>query len=325
MDNPNFFSVLPAAVRYCKQINHFDRILYSEAMALSNKWGYCNASNGYFAELYDVEPETVSRAFSKLSKAGHIKIELSGSGMNERKIYPLVGALPMTNISWGHDKNVIAPHDENVNDNNIHSNNKSIVGKPDDAAILTDLVKGAINLLNDLTNSAFKPTSKKTRDTIKARMNEGYTLPDFEKVIRHKVASWLHDAKQSQYLRPETLFGPKFEGYLQCANRASQINDIAGLIDIELTDDQANLYLEYYQHIRDKFPRLFATTKIIPASEYFSLRPGGKRHKGLSLNFSPGDLRSLFTRTHEQAATLVESGKHCPAILDLLNQNLSKR
>lgn len=202
--------------------------------------------------------------------------------------------------------------------------NKSIVGKPDDAEKITPIVVGAITLLNELTKSAFKPSSKKTRDTIKARVNEGANLEDFEKVIRHKVAAWLNDPKQSQYLRPETLFGPKFEGYLQCANRAAQINAIESLIDIELSEDQGSLYLDYYQYTRDHYPRLFATTRIIPASEYFALKPGGKRHRGLSLKWSPGDLKSIFKTTHDEAAKLVDTGKTCPELIELLNQKLSK-
>jgi len=202
--------------------------------------------------------------------------------------------------------------------------NKSIVGKPDDAGKLTQIVVGAITLLNDLTKSGFKPSSKKTRDTIKARVNDGYSLADLEEVIRHKVASWLHDPKQSQYLRPETLFGSKFEGYLQCAKRANQINAIEGLIDIELTEEQGKLYLDYYQYIRDRYPKMFTTTRIVPASEYFAIRPGGKRHRGLSIKWSPGELKSIFNRAHEEAAQLVESGKQCSAVIEVLNQKLNK-
>ena len=206
----------------------------------------------------------------------------------------------------------------------LEGNNKSIVGKPDDAEKLTSIVKGAITLLNELTKSGFKPESRKTRDTIKARVNEGYTIADFEEVIRHKVADWLHDPKQSQYLRPETLFGSKFEGYLQCAKRANQINQIETLIDIELTEEQGQLYLDYYQYTRDRYPRLFTTTRIIPASEYFALKPGGKRHRGLSIQWSPGQLKSIFKSAHDEAAQLVDAGKHCQAVIEVLNQKLNK-
>ena len=74
--------------------------------------------------------------------------------------------------------------------------------------------KEIISYLNVKTSSAYKPATKKTQSLIKARFNEGFTLDDFKKVIDNKVAEWLNDSKMSQYLRPETLFGTKFESYL---------------------------------------------------------------------------------------------------------------
>ena len=49
---------------------------------------------------------------------------------------------------------------------------------------------------------------------IKARINEGFTIDDFKKVIDIKTAEWKDDPKMSKYIRPETLFSNKFEGYL---------------------------------------------------------------------------------------------------------------
>ena len=71
-----------------------------------------------------------------------------------------------------------------------------------------------IDYLNQKTNSSYKSSTKKTKDLIKARYNEGFTLDDFKKVIDNKTAEWLNDPTMSKYLRPETLFGTKFESYL---------------------------------------------------------------------------------------------------------------
>jgi uncharacterized phage protein (TIGR02220 family) len=72
--------------------------------------------------------------------------------------------------------------------------------------------------LNSQTGSHFRASSDKTRRCIDARINEGYTLDDFRSVVDHKVCDWLSDPEMSKYLRPETLFGPKFEGYLNQQN-----------------------------------------------------------------------------------------------------------
>lgn len=71
-----------------------------------------------------------------------------------------------------------------------------------------------VDYLNRKTNSHYRPTSKATRRLIKARYNEGFTDMDFKTVIDKKCAEWLQDGNMVQYLRPETLFGTKFEAYL---------------------------------------------------------------------------------------------------------------
>lgn len=68
--------------------------------------------------------------------------------------------------------------------------------------------------LNKAAGTSYRPTSKKTRQLIHARWAEGFRLPDFEAVIGTMSAAWLHDPKMAAYLRPETLFGTKFESYL---------------------------------------------------------------------------------------------------------------
>lgn len=68
--------------------------------------------------------------------------------------------------------------------------------------------------MNAKTGSAYKSSSKRTRELIRARWNEGFTLEDMKQVIDLKAAEWLHDPYWRKYLRPETLFGTKVESYL---------------------------------------------------------------------------------------------------------------
>ncbi|MEK5070747.1 phage replisome organizer N-terminal domain-containing protein [Sporosarcina sp. FSL K6-1508] len=71
-----------------------------------------------------------------------------------------------------------------------------------------------ISYLNTKCITRFRDTTDKTRTLIKARMKEKFTLDDFMKVIDNKSAEWLADEKMNKFLRPETLFGTKFESYL---------------------------------------------------------------------------------------------------------------
>ena len=67
--------------------------------------------------------------------------------------------------------------------------------------------------LNKSASTKYKSTTTKTQNLIKARAEEGFTLEDFITVIDKKVAEW-KNSDMEKYLRPETLFGTKFESYL---------------------------------------------------------------------------------------------------------------
>lgn len=71
-----------------------------------------------------------------------------------------------------------------------------------------------VSYLNEKAGKSFKHKTAKTRSLIKARFKDGFTIDDFKQVIDIKTAQWLTDPNMNQYLRPETLFGNKFEGYL---------------------------------------------------------------------------------------------------------------
>ena len=89
-----------------------------------------------------------------------------------------------------------------------------------------------IDYLNLKTGSNYRVSSKKTKDLIKARFNEGFTLEDFKVVIDKKTIDWLQDKDFKKYLRPETLFGTKFEGYLNQPVKELTTKDLK----IDLTD-----------------------------------------------------------------------------------------
>jgi len=100
-----------------------------------------------------------------------------------------------------------------INKNKINNNvlNNTLEDSED---INPDIYKHIIEYLNLKTGKKFKINSRKNRSFVKARLNEGYSLEDFKKVIDIKSAQWLNDPKMEQYLCPETLFSPKFEKYL---------------------------------------------------------------------------------------------------------------
>ena len=82
-----------------------------------------------------------------------------------------------------------------------------------DTISITETITEIISYLNLKLNTRYRVNNKVTQKHIKARLNEGFTIEDFKTVIDKKAAEW-KGTPMEQYLRPETLFGTKFEGYL---------------------------------------------------------------------------------------------------------------
>ena len=86
----NYYAIIPATVRYNKDLKPNEKLLYGEITALANSKGFCFASNRYFAELYKVTIHTVSQWISHLEKLGYVNIELikdDKKEIKERRIY----------------------------------------------------------------------------------------------------------------------------------------------------------------------------------------------------------------------------------------------
>ena len=87
---PSYYSIIPAFIRYDNRLVAHEKLLYGEITALSNKFGYCFASNGYFAELYGVSNRSITNWVAKLERCNYIKTELlrnENMEVIERKIY----------------------------------------------------------------------------------------------------------------------------------------------------------------------------------------------------------------------------------------------
>lgn len=78
---------------------------------------------------------------------------------------------------------------------------------------ISNIYSRVVDHLNEMANTHYKSNSKKTQQLIRARLNEGFTVDDFLTVIDKKCAEWV-GTKFEQYLKPDTLFSNKFEGYL---------------------------------------------------------------------------------------------------------------
>ena len=108
MEKPSYYSVIPASVRYCPELNASEKLMYGEISSLCSKEGYCWATNRYFSELYSVDTNSVSRWIANLERCGFIATTIGRA--NQRKI--MLAPIPKnvervsTKIERGIPKNV---------------------------------------------------------------------------------------------------------------------------------------------------------------------------------------------------------------------------
>lgn len=205
--------------------------------SLTAEKGYCYASNDYLAELFDTNVFTISRKIKILEEKKYIEIEYGKKGclVTSRKIR-------LTKIATAIDEKRNRTIDEkrkenNISNFNIISNNIKEENikeeKPyKEVKIKKEIpYKEIVDYLNFKIDTHYKSTTEKTQKVINARFNEGFTLEDFKKVIDIKTKEWLSDKDMCKYLRPETLFGTKFESYLNQKEKEITTKDIAKVID----------------------------------------------------------------------------------------------
>lgn len=135
-EQPNYYSIITANVRYDNRLTDSEKLLFAEITSLSNKYGYCTASNGYFAKLYEVTKVTISRRIANLKECGYISVEIirEGNEIKQRKMYPLTQMLRPINTNDNNPINnsVNTPIITNVKENNTRFNNTSINRDRDD-------------------------------------------------------------------------------------------------------------------------------------------------------------------------------------------------
>lgn len=131
-----------------------------------------------------------------------------------------------TQLEYDHSKTAMLKPLENVIPNGYQMDTQGRVSKVslDEGSLTTypkepDNIpyKEIIDYLNSKTGKNYRDNVQKNRSLIKARWSEGYRLDDFKQVIDNMVKDW-SGTKYAKYLRPETLFGTKFDGYLNQGN-----------------------------------------------------------------------------------------------------------
>lgn len=242
------FLNIPASVAHDGRIKSDKSILlYGEVLSMINVTGSFYMSNKALAKRLRCTPQTVIRCVRELEKLKYIKstmVEDEKSGAVKGRKIELLPMPTNTDVKGEGNTDDSTPitsmlntpyhscyEGGNTDVTQIEQYNKTINRTEEDIDKLSSSESNSdsepekqksqkipyekiVDYLNRKTNSHYRPTSKATRRLIKARYNEGFTDIDFKTVIDKKCAEWLQDGNMVQYLRPETLFGTKFEAYL---------------------------------------------------------------------------------------------------------------
>lgn len=232
-DQPSYYSIITANVRYDNRLTDSEKLLFAEITSLSNKYGYCTASNGYFAKLYDVVKETISRRISKLAKFGYLHIEIirEGNEVKQRKMYPLTqSSVPIdAKINTPIDNSVNTPIDANVKENNTSNNNTRLNITSINNNSATDVTQERFNEWWDLYNK--KIDKKKAYSLFKSTLKKY----DFETVM-NGTREYLKTITDKQYQKyPKTFLGQEsflnnYEDEIKHTNKSSGGNVLDELL-----------------------------------------------------------------------------------------------
>ena len=120
-EKPSYYAIIPANVRYDKRLRDAEKLMYGEITTLTMKNGECWASNSYFAKLYEVTPQAISKWIKDLEKYGYIQItyQFRGKEIKNRiiKIAPINTAFTPINKCY-------KGYQQKLKDNNTRNNNK---------------------------------------------------------------------------------------------------------------------------------------------------------------------------------------------------------
>lgn len=173
----------------------------------------CYASNKHFSDFFGLSKSRSSEIINSLADKNYITIKYSIEGKEVKKRSIKVfgkSKVGIRNPEEGYSENTTGSN-TSFSNTNIDKDNMS--GKP------SIPYSEIINYLNKQAGKSFRSSTQSSKKLIKARWNEGYRLEDFKKVIDNKIVDWMgktfdDGSPAENYLQPSTLFGNKFETYL---------------------------------------------------------------------------------------------------------------
>jgi len=198
----SFYAVIPSHILTSQSLSSNEKILYGIVSSLTNKKGYCFASNSNLTNYFEKDghkphAKTISKWVNNLVRLGYLKNEVvrtEGGKVTERKLW-ICDTVIVKDNTEEHEKKVNPKKDK-------YNGNKELIHK-------------VISYLNDVTGKSFRNTTDSYVKVISARISDGYKYEDFKKVVESKAMDEWY-LKNPHYFAPTTIFAKsKFDKNLQ--------------------------------------------------------------------------------------------------------------
>ena len=234
----SYYAVIPASVMYDNDLKPSEKLLYAAITMLCGSTGECWASNAYFAKQFNASLSSISHWLGTLSSKGYIEVIMRyeyGTKRIEKRIIKLPNVIvPENRFTPSQEFASLAKNCEENNYISLNTNNipytlitDTTYGTLDNLVkeqkeqLDTQCIKEIVDYLNSKAGTKYRHSTTNTQKHIRARLAEKYTVDDFKTVIDKKVIEW-KGTDMERYLCPDTLFGTKFEKYLNQTIRQPQ-------------------------------------------------------------------------------------------------------
>lgn len=209
---------IPKAVWLDSRLTMLEKGILMEIDSLDNGEYGCYASNDYIAEFCQCGVTKVSNAISKLIELGYLSLK-SFDGRQRILQSRLTKSVRQSYKNCETDLQNLQQSNNSIKLNNTNKETVNIY------------IHKIVDYLNTVCGTSYKASTEKTKSLINARLKEGFTVDDFKTVIDKKSREWL-GTDYAKYLRPETLFGTKFESYLNALSTRGQAGHKADTMDM---------------------------------------------------------------------------------------------
>lgn len=195
-----------------------------------------NGSLQYLANWTNSTKQGVIKNLKSLVEKGYIqKTDKTFNGVKFCEYRTTKFNSPVNKVAEGVKQSLPGGIEQSL-PNNISFDNK------EKSIDIKEIYNSVVAYLNEKAGTNFKAASKATQQHINARIAEGFTLEDFKTVIDKKCLDWI-GTEWEQYLRPATLFGTKFESYLNAPVTKRKTYGATGVeINADAVDDLAGVF-----------------------------------------------------------------------------------